>query len=138
MGQRRKSRELALQCLYEMEEPGKDPDSVLQATADRRNSSPDSLRYAWQLMTWVGDECAALDKEINGNLKNWEPDRISLVIRQILRMAVAEGRHAPEVPAKVIINEAVDLAKKYDSEEGGAFVNGVLEKLIFRERGEES
>jgi transcription antitermination protein NusB len=136
MGQRRKSRELALQCLYEMEEPGKDPDTVLQTTADRRGSSPDSLRYAWQLMTWVADDCASLDKEINGNLKNWKPERVSLVLRQVMRMALAEGRHAQEVPVKVIINEAVDLAKKYDSEEGGAFVNGVLERLLFRERGE--
>ncbi|MCP4548882.1 MAG: transcription antitermination factor NusB [bacterium] len=134
MGKRSKARELALQSLYELEEPGKDPGEVLQATADRRNSSKESIEYAGRLISWTLDEQVSLDKAIAGQLRNWKLDRVSLVLRIILRQCLAEGRHAPEVPISVIINEAVELSRKYDSDEATGFINGVLEKLLVSER----
>ena len=130
MGQRRKARELALQCLYELEEAGKDPGEVLRSNAERRDSSRDSAEYAGRLVAWVLDETESLDKAIAAHLQNWDIARVSLVLRVIMRLSLAEGRHAPELSVGIILNESVELARKYDGDKGASFVNGVLEGLI--------
>ncbi|MBN2171156.1 MAG: transcription antitermination factor NusB [Candidatus Krumholzibacteriota bacterium] len=136
MGRRRKARELALQCLYELESPGKDPDRVLDEHAARRRSAPASAEYARRLVAWARQEAAAADAAVAARVENWEPERLSLIVRLVLRLSLAEGRHAPEVPTRVILDEAVELARKYDSDEAARFVNGVLEPLLLAARGE--
>jgi len=134
MGRRRKARELALQSLYEMEFPGKDAGEVLRSQADRRSSSPESEDYATRLVSWVDAGRDALDEAIDAQLENWDPDRVTLVLRNLLRLGLAEARNAPEVPRAVILDEWVELARKFDTEEGLRFVNGVLDKLLEKER----
>jgi N utilization substance protein B len=137
MGRRRKARELALQSLYELEAEGKDPGAVLITQSDRRGSSSDSIEYATQLVHWAREEKDSLEAMISAKLKNWDLDRLSLLMRICLRLSLAECRRAPEVPTRVILDEAIELARKYDSDEAAAFINGLLEPLVFAERGEQ-
>jgi len=136
MGKRRKARELALQSLYELESPEKEPESVLSGQALRRKSSDESVEYARRLIGWTRTSSASLDGAIAARLEHWDIERLSLICRLILRMGLAEGIHAPEVPVKVILDEAIELARKFDSEEGAGFVNGILEGLLFAVREE--
>ena len=134
MGKRRKARELALQSLYELEFPGKDGGEVLRSQADRRGSSSESEDYAARLIAWVTADREALDTAIDAHLENWDPKRVSLILRNLLRIGLAEGRQAPEVPTAVILDESLELARKFDTEDGVRFVNGILEKLLTLER----
>jgi transcription antitermination protein NusB len=134
MGKRRKARELALQSLYELEAPGKDPAAVLRDQANRRGSAGDTLAYAQELVAWVRADAPQLDRDIAARLRNWDLGRLSLLLRLILRLALAESRRAPAVPARVILDEAVELALKFDSEEAAGFANGLLAALLAVER----
>jgi len=113
-----------------MEFPGKDPGEVLRAQSDRRGSHPESEEFAGRLLAQVIAERASLDASIDAQLENWNPERVNLVLRSILRLALAEGLYFPEQPRSVVIDEAVMLARKYDSEDGSRFVNGLLDKLL--------
>ena len=137
MGKRRKARELALQSLYELESEGKEAGAVLIAHSERRGSSSDTFEYATHLVAWVREEREILDGLISARLQNWDLERLSLLMRICLRLGLAESRRAPEVPSRVILDEAVELARKYDSDEAAAFINGLLEPLVFAERGEQ-
>ncbi len=130
MGRRTKARELALQSLYELEFPEKELAEVLRQQADRRGSHAESEDFAARLLERVYAERASLDASIDAQLENWDPRRVSMVLRNILRLALAEGRYFPEQPRSVILDEAVTLARKFDSEDGSRFVNGVLDKLL--------
>jgi N utilization substance protein B len=70
-----------------------------------------------------------LDKLIRQHSEHWRLERMAAVDRNLLRLALYELLHVPEVPAKVVINEAVELAKKYGSEESGSFINGILDRV---------
>ncbi len=137
MGKRRKARELAIQSLYELEAPGKDAGEVLRDQSDRRGGHADTREYAGRIIAWTRDDEKELDAAIAPRLRNWKMDRLSLLMRIILRAILAEARRAPEVPARVLMDEAVELARKFDGEEAGGFVNGVLEGLLKEERPEE-
>ncbi len=137
MGKRHKARELAIQSLYELEAPGKDAGEVLRDQSERRGGHPDTQEYAGRIIAWTRDDEKELDAAIAPRLRNWEMDRLSLVMRIILRAILAEARRAPDVPGRVLLDEAVELARKFDSEEAGSFVNGVLEGLLKEERPEE-
>ncbi|MBM4118159.1 transcription antitermination factor NusB [bacterium] len=137
MGRRRKARELALQSLYELEAPGKDAAAVLADQAGRRGSAGETRAYAAQLVAWARADAPRLDADIAARLQNWDLVRLSLILRLVLRLALAESRRAPEVPARVILDEAVELARKFDSEEAASFANGLLAALLAGERPHE-
>jgi len=130
LGRRTKARELALQCLYELEFPGKDIAEVLGRQAVRRGSHAESESFAGLLLERVLAERVALDARIDAHLEHWNPDRVHMVLRNILRLALAEGLYFPEQPRAVILDEAVELARKFDSEDGSRFINGMLDKLL--------
>ena len=126
MSLRRKSREFALQMLFQWDmspqEPGK-----LEAKFWRAAKAADSTRaFANQLFEGAAKQVAALDELIVKHAENWRFERLAAIDRAVLRLAIYELRVA-DAPYKVVLNEAVDLAKKYSSEESGAFVNGVLD-----------
>lgn len=137
MGRRHKARELALQSLYELEAPGKDASAVLRDQAGRRGSAGETREYAAELIAWVRADAPRLDADISARLQNWDLARLSLILRLVLRLALAESRRAPEVPARVILDEAVELARKFDSEEAASFANGLLAALLAGERPDE-
>ena len=85
--------------------------------------------FANKLFEGAAKEAAALDELIGKHTENWRLERLSAIDRAILRLAIFEMRGA-ETPPKVVLNEAVELAKKFSSEESGAFVNGVLDAFL--------
>jgi N utilization substance protein B len=129
MSRRRKAREIALQTLYAQEVSGTDWKAAFDDNIERRKPSDEVVEYAERLVTNVMDEKANLDSLIRDRLENWTLERVSVVDRTILRIALSELLHCPEVPSNVIMNEAIEIAQKFSSADAGRFVNGVLDRL---------
>jgi len=129
MSRRRKAREIALQTLYAEEVSGADWRAAFRDNVERRKPSEEVVEYAMRLVTNVMDEKADLDRMIKDRLENWALERVSVVDRTILRVALSELLHCPEVPTNVIMNEAIEIAQKFSSADAGRFVNGVLDSL---------
>jgi N utilization substance protein B len=101
----------------------------LEAKFWRAAKAADSTRaFANQLYEGAAKEVAALDELIVKHAENWRFERLAAIDRAVLRLAIHELRVA-DAPYRVVLNEAVDLAKKYSSEESGAFVNGILDAV---------
>jgi N utilization substance protein B len=125
---RRKSREFALQMLFQWDMSPQEP-AKLEAKFWRAAKAADSTRaFANQLFEGAAKEVAALDELIVKHAENWRFERLAAIDRAVLRLAIYELRMA-DAPYRVVLNEAVELAKKYSSEESGAFVNGILDAI---------
>jgi N utilization substance protein B len=129
MSRRRKAREIALQTLYADELSGVGWEQAFDDTIKRRRPSEEAVDYAGKLLACVLEHREALDRSLSDILENWELERVSVVDRNILRIALAELRFFPETPTNVIINEAIEVAHRFSSEEAGRFVNGILDRL---------
>lgn len=128
MSLRRKSREFALQMLFQWDMSPQEP-AKLEAKFWRAAKAADSTRaFANHLFEGAAKEVATLDQMIVKHAENWRFERLAAIDRAALRLAIHELR-AGDTPFKVVLNEAVELAKKYSSEESGAFVNGVLDAV---------
>ncbi len=131
MRKRTQARELALQLLYQVDllrgdVTRKDQDAFLAEHTD----DEDVRAYARTLVDGTLEHRAEADSHIEEVAKNWELSRMAIIDRNILRMGIFELIHrAFEVPPKVAINEAVDLAKKFSTKNSSAFVNGILDKI---------
>jgi len=126
MGVRRDGREAAVQFLYLRDLDG---DSALEAFYKFRGLSPSARRFCDSLVNgWMAHQ-APIDEAIRKNTQNYEFKRISVVDRNVLRVALFEMIHCPETPPVVAINEAIEIAKKYSTEDSGRFVNGVLDQI---------
>lgn len=146
MTARTRGREFALQVLYELDASGKDAVSALDAywlnfeTTGRPAGSPEPepaiKEFTQLLVTGVAKNVAELDTMIERCSTNWRLDRMPRVDRNVLRLACFELMHTTDVPVKVVINEAIELGKRYGSEESGAFINGILDKLSSEVRKE--
>jgi transcription antitermination protein NusB len=126
---RRRGRERALQFLFGLDftEYGwrESMDAFWTACASR----PGVRQYAEGLIEGVMERVQELDAAIAGAADNWAPERIGRIERNILRVALYEMRYSDDVPPAVAINEAVEVAKRYGSDEAPRFVNGVLDRL---------
>jgi N utilization substance protein B len=129
MSRRRKAREIALQTLYAEEISHEGWEKALSDTIERRKSSDEAVRYAKRLVTAVVENRDGLDSLIAGCLENWTLDRVSKIDLIILRIALAELLDCPDVPTSVIINEAIEIARRFSSRDAGRFVNGILDSL---------
>jgi N utilization substance protein B len=127
---RRQARERALSLLYEAEMKGVAPADVL-ATLPVAPAP-----YAASVVAGVGDRCADLDGYISRFARGWAIERMPALDRSLLRLAVYELVHRPDVPTGVILSEAVELASRYSTEESGRFVNGVLAQIAKEVRRE--
>ena len=94
------------------------------------NASKLALDYARTLLEGSLDDQESIDSLIDEQAENWRLERMPVVDRNVLRLAVYELRHQPDVPAAVVIDEAIELAKKFGSEQSGRFVNGILDGLL--------
>lgn len=130
VGKRRKAREIVLQVLYEAEFSDSSWKEILEEQVSRRSSADETVEYARALLATAKENVDVLDERIRSALTNWDLERISLIDRNILRFALAEILFFPQVPSKVIINEAIEIAHKYSSEDAGRFVNGVLDRFV--------
>ena len=124
---RRDAREAAVQYLYG-EESGGGP-APLDAFWDLRDAKPEVREFAEQLIAGVAAHRAEIDAAIRAHLHNYTLGRVSAVDRCILRVAAYEILHADHIPPQAAINEAVEVAKRFGTEDSPRFVNGVLDKL---------
>jgi N utilization substance protein B len=132
MGLRRDSRELVLQFLYQMDIGSryKEPrPQALKAFWAMQESNPKAKFFAEKLISGILDHQEAIDTKIKGYSKNWDFHRIAVVDRNILRLAVYELLFCDDIPPVVSINEAIELAKKFSTDDSGRFVNGILDRV---------
>lgn len=129
MGVRREGREAAVQFLYQRD-INSDCDVLnLPEFYALRGLSPSARRFCDALVRGVVQHLLSIDEMIKSSAQNYELTRISSVDRNILRIAIYEMLQCPEIPPVVSINEAIEIAKKYSTEESGRFVNGILDKI---------
>ena len=129
MGARTTAREAALQMLFSIEASGS---PVEQAIADFWREHPgdaEGKSYADEVVRGVMAELERVDELLRAASKNWRLERMTRVDRNVLRMGAWELLHRHDVPRAVILDEAVEIAKRFGTEESGAFVNGVLNKV---------
>ena len=129
MSKRRKAREIALQTLYAEEISREGWEKAFRETITRRKASDEAERYAERLVKSVAEKQDELDSLIAARLENWKLERVSRVDLIILRIALVELLHCPDVPTNVIINEAIEIAHRFSSGDAGRFVNGILDAL---------
>jgi len=129
MGKRRKARELALQVLYAFELSGDPVDEILKNVPDGEAVSREIGEFAALLSRKTVEHLARIDEVISQKVQRWELSRIAVVDKSILRLAICELLHFPDIPQKVSINEAIELAKTYSTKESGRFVNGILDSV---------
>jgi N utilization substance protein B len=125
---RRRSRELALQVLYQLEINKQDPVKSLVHFRDHF-SDEEQDDFLECLVFGVLKHREEIDRLIERYSENWRLDRMNVIDRAILRMASFELLHCEEIPPKVTINEAVDLGKRFGSEDSGSFINGILDRI---------
>lgn len=130
MKKRRLARELALEALYRVELTREGADLILADICSREHLPPEVTDFARALVTKTIAELPKIDGVISQTTKNWQIDRLAALDRNILRAAICEILYFPEIPFKVSIDEAIELAKKYSTEESGRFVNGVLDRVV--------
>lgn len=126
---RRKARERALQFLFGLDFSNYAWEDVIEVFWEAEPTRPGVKEYATTLIQEVCDRREALDADIDQAIQNWSPDRVGRIERNVLRIALYEMRCRDDVPAAVAINEAVELAKAYGSDEAPRFVNGILDRL---------
>jgi N utilization substance protein B len=126
---RHKSRELALQILYAMDVLGDDSDALFDAVGKLLSPKQAPPEFCRRLVRGVTENRSELDRIIEAHSSHWKVYRMSGVDRNILRLAAFEMLHCDDIPAKVSINEAIVIGKKFGTEETGPFVNGVLDAV---------
>lgn len=129
MGVRREGREAAVQYLYQHD---LNPTSELADVAifyKMRGLSPAARRFSDNLIPGILKARPEIDPLIEANVANYGLNRLAAIDRNVLRLAVYEMLHCPDVPPVVAINEAIEIAKKYSTSDSGKFVNGILDKI---------
>ena len=126
---RHKSREFALQMLFQWEMGKQEPSRIEDGFWKNAKAEKTTREFANQLFENAAARADELDPVISSLAQNWRLERIAAIDRAILRLSLAELRTS-STPAKVVINEAVELAKKFSSEEASAFINGILDAAV--------
>lgn len=127
--QRRKSRRRALEFLFSIEFTRYEWEDALTSFWETFETKQVVREYAKKLVKGVFLNVDALDEYINGALTNWTPERVGKIERNILRVAIFEIAYTDDVPLKVAMNEAIEIAKGYGTDDSAGFINAVLDKL---------
>ena len=135
MGIRRSSRELALKFLYQFELNEGDLDEQIKLFLERNSSQEDVESFMKELVVSLIDKMEEIDEIIQKFSDHWVLDRMTVIDRNILRMGTCELLFIFSTPPKVVINEAIDIAKKYGNEDSPEFINGILDK-VYNEIGQ--
>jgi transcription antitermination protein NusB len=131
MTRRSRGREVALQVLYQVEQnPGVSPDEVRRFIQRRLLEDRKLCEFTEGLIDGVQEHQKQIDTMISQVAENWRLDRMAAIDRNILRLGAYEMLFRPEVPAKVAINEALELAKRYSTAQSSRFVNGILDRVL--------
>jgi N utilization substance protein B len=137
MGVRRRARELAMQALFYMDANQTTSPQMLERFCDNFNPPQKARPFFMKLVNGVLKAGPQIDTLIERFSKNWSVQRMARVDRNIMRVAVFEMLFCPDIPPKVSINEAIDIGKKFGTEDSGAFINGIVDSIrIAIENGE--
>jgi transcription antitermination protein NusB len=129
MGARTTAREAALQMLFAIEASDGDPERALDDFWRELPGDAEGRAYADEVVRGVRSRLVEVDTLLTRASKNWRLERMTRVDRNVLRLGAWELAHKPDVPRAVVLDEAVELAKRFGSEESGPFVNGVLDRV---------
>lgn len=133
MGVRRRGRELALQMLYQRELAGTDIEQIFRDFEELRQAPAQASGFAVELVRGVVARLTELDEVIASQADHWRLQRMAAVDRNVLRLALYELLFNPETPPAVVIDEAVEVAKRFGSERSSQFVNGILDGFVHRD-----
>ena len=129
-GTRRKSRELVLQMLFQLDMGRQNPDQVRQTFWSERRDLDEKVRgFAEDLFRIASERVEEIDQLIENNAEHWRMDRMAAVDRNILRAGVAEFLGYSNTPKPVVINEALEIARRFSTPESVQFINGVLDSV---------
>jgi transcription antitermination protein NusB len=129
MPSRRKARELALQMLFQWDLSGQPAEQVASTFIGSRKAGPEITRFARELFEGTVKEAGTIDAQLQAHSEHWRMARMAAVDRNILRLAVYEMVFVPDNPPAVIIDEALELARRFSTIDSVEFVNGVLEAI---------
>jgi transcription antitermination protein NusB len=132
MGARRKARELALQMLFQHDMAGNEPDTIIATFEELQKSKANTREFATKIFRGTVDNLASIDEMIVAQADNWRLERMAVVDRNIIRMSVYEFLHEGSTPKLVIIDEAIEIAKKYGTQKSSQFINGILDGILKR------
>lgn len=128
---RKKARDNAFKCIYQIGfDFNLNLEDMLKHNYEENENTEEEKEYISELLNGVVKNIDAIDEEILKNLKDWSIDRIAKVDLAILRLAIYEIKYIENIPVKVSLNEAVELAKMYGDDNSANFVNGLLAKVI--------
>jgi N utilization substance protein B len=130
VGARRKARELALQMLFENDVAGTAPDEMFRRSTDLARSTEGMRDFTKRLVAGTLANRDALDTIITKQADNWRLARMPIVDRNILRLALFELLHEPETPRPVVIDEALEIAKRFSTPRSSQFINGILDGVL--------
>lgn len=129
---RRQARSLVLQALYETDSVHHDPQQVIDNRLTDESSDVEGESFARRLFFAVLQNQAQLDAVIQQHAPEWPLDQVAIIDRNLLRMALCEMTILRDAPVKVVINEAIELAKDFGSDSSSRFINGVLGSVVTR------
>jgi N utilization substance protein B len=130
MGTRRKSRELAMQMLFQADMGKQSPEQVRRTFwAERSDLEPEVRSFADDIFRVYHEQAAEIDRLIEAHTEHWRMERMAAVDRNLLRTAVAELLGFPRTPKPVVINEALEIARRFSTPESVQFINGVLDSV---------
>lgn len=129
MGKRRRAREFALQVLYQLEMTRQDGLQALRQLRENFSPPQEEDEFTDRIVLGVMEHRQEIDRLIEGCSENWRLERMTLIDRNILRIAIFELLHCDQIPPKVTLNEAIDLGKRFGSDESGSFINGILDRI---------
>ena len=129
MKKRTRARELALQFLYQIDLCGAELESEARAFLRQEESDKGAREFALHLIRGTRKNLEEINELIRQVAQNWHIDRMAVIDRNVLRMATYELMHCSDIPPKVSINEAIELGKRYSTQNSGGFINGVLDKI---------
>jgi len=129
LGSRRSARIIALQALYQLDISSRNADDVLAFDWLDKRYDTSTIQFARQLVRGTMDALERIDRSIRGQLEHWDLSRVSYVDRAILRFSTYSLLYQDDVPDTVIINEAIDIAKIFGTDDSYRFVNGVLDGI---------
>ena len=115
--------------LYQIDQTGTSAEEVFRQFWQGHDASDEHREFAEQLVCGVSEGQAETDRLIGGAAEHWRLDRMAVVDRNVLRLAVCEMLNHPETPPAVVIDEAIEVAKRFGSEDSGGFINGILDSI---------
>ena len=138
MKRREQARQIALQALYQLDLRKEEVDPLIVEFLRESTSDPEVYFFARRLTEGAWAFRAEADRLIGEAAEHWRLERMAAIDRNILRLATYEIAQCPDVPVRVVIDQAIELAKRFSAAESGAFVNGVLDKILRTVKGEDA